>query len=228
MAGRMARTIAAALLAGGMALPALAADIYSCVDSKGRHITSDRPIIDCIDREQKQLNPSGTVRRTVPPSLTAEERAREEEKARRAQEEKARQTEEKKRDRALLARYPNKAAHDKERNAALGVADDVMAAANRRTALLVADRQKLDQELEFYPEKAKMPARLKRQIEENTQQMGEQKRFIASMEGEKSRINARFDEELVRLKELWASQQAAAAAAAAATKPDSASATSKR
>lgn len=218
MAGKTAWTIAAALLAGS-ALPALGADIYSCVDSKGHHITSDRPIIDCIDREQKQLNPSGTLKRTVPPSLTAQERAREEEKARRAQEEKTRQAEEKKRDRALLTRYPNKAAHDKERNAALAVADDVMAAANRRTALLQADRQKLDQELEFYPDKAKMPPRLKRQMDENTQQMGEQKRFITSMEGEKSRINARFDEELVRLKELWATQQADAAAGPAPASP---------
>jgi hypothetical protein len=205
VAGKSGSLIVAALLAGAAVLPAAAQQgIYSCIDSKGRHLTSDRPIADCIDREQKELNPSGTVKRTVPPSLTAAERAAQEAKARQAQEERARVEDEKRRDRALLARYPNKAVHDKEREAALAVADDVMAAANRRTTLLAAERQKLDAELEFYKkDPTKMPARLKRQIEENHQQIGEQKRFVSSMEGEKSRINARFDEELTRLRDLW-------------------------
>jgi hypothetical protein len=212
--------VAALITAGGWALPAAAQQgIYSCVDSKGRHLTSDRPIADCIDREQKELNPSGTVKRTVPPSLTAEERARQEAKARQAQEERAREVEEKRRDRALLTRYPDKATHDKERNAALAVADDVMAAANRRTVLLAAERQKLDGELEFYKkDPSKMPARLKRQIEENHQQMGEQKRFVTSMEGERNRINARFDEELSRLRALWTAAPDTPAAPASAAR----------
>jgi hypothetical protein len=216
VAGKTGWWIVAALLAGTGVLPARAEGIYSCVDSKGRHITSDRPIMDCIDREQKELNPSGTVKRTVPPSLTAEERARQDAKVREAQEERARAEDEKRRDRALLARYPDKATHDKERNAALAVADDVMAAANRRTVLLSAERQKLDAELEFYKkDPSKMPARLKRQVDENQQQTVEQKRFVTSMEGEKSRINARFDEELSRLRALWTPAAPASAGKAA-------------
>ena len=74
-------------LAAGLALcaaaPALwAQGIYTCTDARGRKITSDRPIIDCIDREQKELNPSGTVRRKLGPSLTVQESAVEEEKQR--------------------------------------------------------------------------------------------------------------------------------------------------
>jgi hypothetical protein len=216
VAGKTGRWIIAAALAAAGVLPAAAQQgIYSCVDAKGRHLTSDRPIPDCIDREQQELNPSGTVRRTVPPSLTASERAAKEAKAREAQEERSRVEDEKRRDRALLARYPDKATHDKERNAALAVADDVTAAANRRTALLTAERQKLDAELEFYKkDPSKMPARLKRQLEENQQQTAEQKRFVASMEGERSRINARFDEELSRLQALWKGAAAPAGAGA--------------
>ena len=187
--------------------PAAADGIYSCVDAKGRHLTADRPIPDCLDREQQELNPSGTVRRRLPPSPTAEERAREEEKARTAQEERARVAEEKKRNRALLARYPDKATHDRERRASLGVADDVAAAAQKRAAVLVTERQKLDTELEFYrKDPSKIPARLKRQLEENEQQTAEQQRFIAGQDGEKKRINARFDEELAKLRELWSAQ----------------------
>jgi len=221
VASKTAWWMIAALLAAGWVLSASAqqGSIYSCVDAKGRHLTSDRPITDCIDRQQEELNPSGTVKRIVPPSLTAEERARQEAKARQAREKQAREAEEKRRDLALLTRYPNQAAHDKERNAALAIADDVMSAATRRTALLVAERQKLDAEREFYrKDPSKMPARLKREIDENQQQMTEQKRYIASMEGEKSRINARFDEELSRLRALWATLPAPPGAPRAAAR----------
>ena len=53
----------------------LAQGIYSCVDEKGRKITSDRPIAECMDRAQKEMNPSGTVRRVVAPPPTAKDRA---------------------------------------------------------------------------------------------------------------------------------------------------------
>ena len=62
----------AVLLSLAASATAQTAGIYTCVDAKGRKITSDRPIADCIDREQVELNPSGTVRRKVGPTLTAQ------------------------------------------------------------------------------------------------------------------------------------------------------------
>jgi len=44
--------------------------IYSCTDAQGRQRTSDRSIAECADREQRLLNPSGTVRATVPLGLS--------------------------------------------------------------------------------------------------------------------------------------------------------------
>lgn len=212
---------AALLLAGCVAGAAAQPGIYSCVDARGRHVTADRPIPECSDREQRELNPSGSVKRKVAPTLSAQERAQEEEKARHAQDEKVRLAEERKRNHALITRYPDKAAHDKERGAALAVADEMAAAAQRRIAALATDRRKLDAEMEFHQKApAQAPARLKRQIEENEQHTGAQKRFIASQEGEKQRINARFDEELATLRELWAQAKAQAQAApASAVKP---------
>lgn len=218
------RILAAALLLAGCALPAAAQPgIYSCIDAQGRTLTADRPIAACSDREQKELNPSGSVRRTVPPTLTARERALAEETARQAREDKARLAEERKRNHALVTRYPDQAAHDKERSAALSVADDVVATAQNRIAALTKDRRKLDAEMEFYrKDPSKVPARLKRQIEENAQHTGAQQRFIAGQEGEKQRINARFDEELSKLRQLWAEGRTPAqapVAAASAAKP---------
>ena len=87
----LAGLVLAAALGQGWAQPQAPAGIYTCVDAKGRRLTSDRPIVDCLDREQKELNSSGTVRRTLGPSLTASERAAREERDRKAAEERQRQ-----------------------------------------------------------------------------------------------------------------------------------------
>src|SRR3989344_1799514 len=49
--------------------------IYTCVDRNGRRLTADRPIPECLDREQRELSPSGITRRQIGPSLTDVERA---------------------------------------------------------------------------------------------------------------------------------------------------------
>lgn len=182
-----------------------AGGIYSCTDSKGRRLTSDRPIPECLDREQRELGKSGIVKRVVPPSYTAEERARLDEQKKAEDLQRARVAEEKRRDKALLVRYPNQAVHDKERAEALAQIDEVIAAVNKRSAALVRQRKEVDTELEFYqndPKKA--PSWLQRKIEDNAQQEEIQKRFLADQMQEKQRINARFDEELAKLKMLWA------------------------
>lgn len=200
-----------------LALPAQAQQgIYTCIDAKGRRLTSDRPIAECTDREQKELTNTGTVKRVVKPVPTAEEAARLEEQRRKEEEERARQAEQKRRDRAMLARYPNRGAHDQERTESLAQVDAVMAAARRRVEELVSQRRKIDEELEFYrADPSKIPQALRRQVEENTNAIESQRRFIRGQEEEKRRINTRFDEELARLNVLWT--QASGAPAAAGT-----------
>lgn len=202
--------LAALLLAGCMG-SAAAQGIYTCTDGKGRVLNADRPIADCIDRTQKELNPSGTVRRTVGPSLTAQERAAQEAQQKLVQEEQARQREEKRRDRALLIRYPNRAVHDQERAQALSQVDDVIRAAKKRVSELQAERQNIDAEFEFYKkDPTRVPSSLQRQADDNARSTVVQSRFIAEQDAEKKRINARFDDELVKLKQLWALQVPAA------------------
>jgi hypothetical protein len=213
--GTNVRNIAAGLFLGGLFGQASAQAIFTCVDAQGRRLTADRPIRECLDREQKELTPSGTLKRKILPEPTAEERAAEEQKVRAAVEERNRQAEEKKRERALLSRYPDKAAHDKERAAALEAADDAIGVARKNIDKLVAQRKKFDTELEFYQgDVSKVPPHLQRQIDENQQHSDAQKRFVANQDSEKKRINARFDEELVRLKQLWAQRAAAPSTAA--------------
>lgn len=191
-----------------------AQNIYTCVDGKGRKITADRPIIECIDRTQQELSPSGLVRRQMGPSLTAQERAALEEKEKAAAEVRARETEEKRRDRALLQRYPRPAVHEQERATALAQIDEVIKAASKRTAELAEQRKSINSELEFYEkDPAKAPPALKRRAEENDSSALVQKKFIQDQEQEKRRVNQRFDEELVKLRQLWAIASVPAATA---------------
>ena len=200
------------LLSAGLLAQAWGQGIFTCVDAKGRRLTADRPIAECTDREQTELGPTGLVKRKIAPQLTAVERAAAEEKARKAVEERNRLADEKKRDRALLTRYPDRAAHDKERAASMALAEEVIASANKRSTELLAERKRLDAELEFFKgDPSKVPAKLKRQFEENANNMQAQKRFVVGHEEERRRVSARYDEELARLKHLWPLQDTPAA-----------------
>ena len=189
------------LLAAG----ACAQEIYMCVDSKGRKLTSDRPIAECLDREQKVFGGSGTVKRVVGPVLTARERDAAEETQRRESEEQARISEERRRDRALLARYPTEAAHEQERADALIQVDEVIRAARVRLEDLAKQRKDLDKEMEFYkkdPNKA--PGSLKHRIRENELSIAAQQRFLSDQSEERKRTNQRFDDEGAKLRPRWA------------------------
>jgi hypothetical protein len=187
-----------------LAQSAMVDGVYTCVDARGRKLTSDRPIPECTDREQRVLNPSGTVKQTVGPTLTAQERAAVEAKEKQALEERNRISEERRRDKALLVRYPNKAVHDKERVEALGQISAVKQAATIRMTELASQRAKLAEELEFYKkDPTKAPLYLRRQVDDNAQSTTVQQRFIAEQDDEARRVNQRFDDELARLRALW-------------------------
>ncbi len=213
----MFRQCACALVVGSLGwtmATAQAQGIYTCTDGKGRRITSDRPIVECLDREQHKLGNTGIVRQVVPPSYTADERAKLESKQRAENEIKSRAAEEKRRERALLIRYPNQAVHDKERGEALSQIDDVIAAVKKREAALLQQRKEVDAEMEFYQaDPSKAPFWLRRKLEDSDKQMVVQKRFLEEQAQEKLRINQRFDEELTKLRQLWSPTAAASNAA---------------
>jgi Domain of unknown function (DUF4124) len=193
------------LAAGHISSAALAQSIYSCVDANGRKLTSDRPIADCVDRTQRELSPQGTTRRIVGPTLTARELAAQEVKEKTELESRAFALEEKRRDRALLSRYPNRAVHDKERAQAIEQVNEVIKASAKRSNELSEQRAAINLEMEFYKkDPSKAPQAIKRRVEENDSSTAVQRSFLAEQDLEKQRVNLRFDEELVKLKQLWA------------------------
>ncbi|MDB5744796.1 MAG: hypothetical protein JWR68_3111 [Polaromonas sp.] len=194
--------------------------IYSCVDAKGRAITADRPIPECIDRTQRELSSTGLVKRHLGPTLTAHEQAAQEAKDKQAADLRARELEEKRRERALVQRYPTRAIHDRERAAALVQVDEVIQASLKRRGELAEEGKAIASELEFYAkDPSKAPGTLKRRLEENQGSMAVQHKFIFEQQLEKKRVGLRFDEELARLQQLWALTSPPVAAAASSPKP---------
>lgn len=186
---------------------AFAQGIYSCVDAKGRKITSDRPIAECADREQKELNASGTVKRTVGPTLSAQELAAVEERERAAAHERARDKEAKRRGHALLVRYPLRETHDAARAAAMKSLDSAIEGATARLSELIQEHDQIRARREAHKSASgKAPQLPPGQSEEIQRDIQAQKQIIFAQEEEKKRVASRFDEELKLLLPLWLAQ----------------------
>ena len=188
-----------------LARTAEAQSIYTCIDEKGRTITSDRLIAECADRKQRELSSSGAVKREVGPNPTVQERAIQEKKAQLEQDIRARDIETKRQNQALLLRYPSRLIHEKQRAAALVQVDEVTTAGYFYRNIELAEQRKiLDTELERYAkDPAQVPAALKKRMAENQSNIELLARFRTDQAQEKIRINLRFDEELARLSPLW-------------------------
>ncbi|MFT7722494.1 MAG: hypothetical protein QM788_06655 [Roseateles sp.] len=177
--------------------------IYACTTADGRRLTSDRPIPECTAREQRVLNTDGSHRATLPPFLSPEERAAKEAADRRAAALRIAQQDAIRRDRTLMLRYPNEAAHQRARHGALDDASKALRLSERRIKDLGTERKPLTDEAEFY-EGRPLPAKLKQALDANDAAVEAQQQLIENQKAELVRINARFDAELARLRKLWA------------------------
>jgi len=194
-----------------------AGPIYSCIDANGKRLTSDRPIAACIAREQRLLNPDGSLREIIPPTLTADERADQEARERQAAAERAGRQDAIRRDRNLMVRFPNEAAHQKARNSSLDDVRKSVQLSERRLGVLAADRKPLLDEAEFYAGR-QMPAKLKQQLDANDAATDAQRALIQNQQRELDRINALYDAELARLRRLWGGAPAGSMGALATQK----------
>ena len=137
-----------------------------------------------------------------PGELTAEERAEREAADRRLQQQRAEQTDAVRRDRNLMSRFPDEAAHNRAREAAQDTVRAAIQATDVRQKELAAERKPLLEEAEFYKGR-QMPARLKQALDANDAGVEAQKASAANQEAELVRINRLYDAELTRLRRLW-------------------------
>ncbi len=179
-------------------------EIYTCIDANGRKLTSDRKIPECWDREQKILNPSGTVKAVVKPPLSAQAQQTLADKMHAEQQARARLLETKRRDQALLQRYPHAALHQSARTQALAQLQQSQHASTVQLLDLRNEHLKLQDEMAFYASNpAQAPLALRQKLDAVTQAMAAATKELAAKDAELTRINTRFDEELQRLQPLW-------------------------
>ena len=175
---------------------------YTCTSPDGRRLTADRPIAECTGREQRVLNSDGSLRTILPAFLTPDERTAKEAADRKATADRAAQQDAIRRDRNLMIRFPNEAAHGRARAESLDVAIRAMRISELRITDLNKERKPLEDEAQFYVGKP-LPNKLKRQMDANDAGIEAQEQLIENQKAEIVRITALYDRELARLKKLW-------------------------
>lgn len=198
-----ALTALAVFASAAAAAPQASGSVFTCTTAKGQHLRSDRPIAECMDREQRVLGRDGSLLRIVPPTLTLEERAVKEAHDRRAAAERTARKEAERADRLLLQRYPDEPSHSKAREAALDNVRASLKQSEQRIRALAAERKPLDDEAEFYRDRP-LPAKLRQQYDAVDAATEAQRSLVSNQEAEIGRVNAIYDLELARLKKLWA------------------------
>jgi hypothetical protein len=193
--------LAASWALAGAAQPA--SNIFTCTNAKGQHLRSDRPIAECMDREQRVLARDGSLVRIVPPTLTLEEASAKAARERRLAAEREARREAERADQLLMQRYPNEAAHNRAREAALDPMRASLKQSEERIRALVADRKPLVDEAEFYRDRP-LPAKLKQQFDAIEAAAEAQRSLLHNQQAEIARVNALYDAELARLRRLWA------------------------
>jgi len=174
------------------------ARIYTCVDADGRRISADRPIPECLSREQKLLSRDGTTRAVVPPLTSREEQERKAALALEQSQAMAVQNEAVRRDKMLLVRYPDLRAWEAARQRALAPVQQRIDTATKRLADLGKEADALTAERRALGGKA-MSADLKSRISINEGSTEAQRNILQNQSDERSRLMAQFDQEKVRL-----------------------------
>ncbi len=105
------------------------------------------------------------------------------------------------RDLALLETYASEAEIEETRNRALGSRQQLIDRAQQRLLDHQKERKKLDSEAEFYARR-EMPDKLKRSFDSNAALMRSEQRIIDDVKADMERVNARFDAELKRWRDL--------------------------
>lgn len=177
--------------------------IYTCVDAQGHRLSSDRPIPECLGQDQRVLNRDGSTKSVMPPFQSPEEKARQETARRQAEQTRLAREAEARRDRALLARYPNQATHDEARTKAQDQVTRQIETARRRLAELEIESQALAREREALNGKP-MPQALRARVAANEGAIEGQNTILRDEETERERLTQQFDAELTRLRALWA------------------------
>jgi hypothetical protein len=175
---------------------AAAGNVYTCKElNKVRK--SDHEFVDCSG-VQTITSPSGVVTYLLSPEQLAALQACKDRRASLVAAEalKARTNT------GLLLKYPDEAAHQQAREAALEPSRAAIRSSQARLDELQKDHKKLADDGEFYVGKP-LPIDLQRKVDANDASIAAQKDLMRNAQAETARITAQMDDQLLTLKLLW-------------------------
>ena len=195
--------MAALTAAVALAAPAAAQTItYRCTAKDGKKYYASTIPRQCIGRPVEQLNSQGLVVRRIDPE--GDEKARAEKAAALAKkrEQEADQREERRRNQALLATYTSEKDIDEARTRALAGNRKAVSDVEARIDVARKRRASYEKELEFYKGSAQPPAKLAEDVRSAEVEIKANEELLAVKKKEVAHINARYDEDKRRYREL--------------------------
>jgi len=207
----------AAWLALG-ALPAAAAGMYKWTDDQGVVHYSDQMPADAVNRGGVIFDKQGRQLKKIDPTLTpVQQKAKETEDERqrviaKTQEDKTR------RDTALVHSYTSEDEIDFARNRSLQAVESQLKSAEAYVADLTKRQQQLNKDKLTYGTKT-VPATLESELSGLDEELLRQDKVLAQRRTEITAINAKYENDKLRWRELRTDQKPPAAAAPASTPP---------
>jgi len=194
------------LLVALLACPlAAAAQSYRCVGKDGKKYYGQSVPPECIGQPVEQLNAQGLVMKRFDAQATAADRAKKEAEEEERKKREAVSKEEGRRNRALLATYTSEKDIDDARQRALKENEAAIRDIEGKMATLKKDRDKAAKELREADPKKTTPGE-KKQLEQRVTSFDfdikTQQELMAAKQKEVEVINARYDEDRKRYREL--------------------------
>lgn len=190
-----------------LAVGAVHATTYKWVDDQGVVHYTDKIPPEALNKGNTVLDKNGVpIRRTDPPLSPEQRRARADEEARQQQLAKDRELIER-RDRALLATYTVESEIDLARNRALSTIDAQVQSSAAYTGTLNKRKVELDGKKTALGDKP-MPAVMERELANINTELAKQADLVAAKQREIVAVNAKYDADKKRWKELRAATEA--------------------
>ena len=174
---------------------------YCCADDAGHQVCSDMLPPQCYNKPYREINSRAMTVRKVEPPLTTEQRAKRDAEMEKKKEAERLAMEQKRKDTALLASYASEADIAYTRDRALAPHRDAIKELKARMDTARQRQKSLAKEAEFYQKKP-MPPELQASIRDNESDQKAVQSLIESRLKEMATINARYDEDLRRYREL--------------------------
>ncbi len=182
---------------------------YRCVTKAGRKYYGSTIPPQCTGELVEALSAQGTLLFRIEPPLTPEQKAAKEAEEQKAAAAEAARAEQQKaaevqarRDRALLQTYTDESDIERVRARALASNREASAQVEARIAQLKARQAQLDKEAEKFQDPSQIPDKVQQDRKAVAYDLSLQEQLLASRKREAAEINARYDEEKRKYRQL--------------------------